>query len=245
MQSHHKPPLKAQKPSRSFNNKVLKLISSVEAINEEALIDIPSPKTVHKKTHKIRKNCSFDPSPTSSENEMEPFQSMQTIKKFSKTMYNLETNSKEGGTNEQYGTFSDFVSLKSDISGLEDSDSYFSFIEFGSEFDIQNLGSGKEKKTMENAAIKIQKAWKKIYFKINYLYLLRKYKVSVVMLDLIDNRLDKNKEKRKKLEMKVVKIKKAQVKILEMIRKGCPPIKKRKSKLKKTMKLLSETKENN
>lgn len=74
----------------------------------------------------------------------------------------------------------------------------------------------------EKAAVLIQKHWKRFLMRRNYLHCLRKFKICILMLDLIEGRKneEKNKEKIGKLEEKLKKINKAKEKLLGIIRTG-------------------------
>ena len=74
----------------------------------------------------------------------------------------------------------------------------------------------------KKAAICIQKNWKRFLLRRNYLHCLRKYKICILMVDLIEGRKneEKNKDKTGKLEEKIGKINKAKQKLLGIIRTG-------------------------
>ena len=96
-------------------------------------------------------------------------------------------------------------------------------------------------KIKEKAAVCIQKNWKRFLLRRNYLHCLRKYKICILMLDLIEGRKneEKNKDKTGKLEEKIDKINKAKQKLLGIIRTG----KKLRKKHKKSKNMHKKSKE--
>lgn len=232
------PPLKkgSCSPSAKSLKKIKKLLSSVEIIkedlfNEQNLSPI-KPEEISRKTHKIIKsNGSFQLDLNSMTSINEDIMTTNTYegpkeRRFhsieSKKSSDITTLNEENNYFRRKNSFSDQLSLQSELSELQfGDDELFSYNAFSVE-ELENVEDLVQKQE-KNAKI-IQKTWKMARIRKNYLKLLRKFKLAEILI-VASNLAMKQKEMGscahcKNLEEYKRKLETYQEKILHRIREG-------------------------
>lgn len=231
------PPLKkgSGSPSAKSMRKIKKLLSSVEIIKEDLFNEHNhspiKPEEASRKTHKVIKSKgSFQldlVSMTSSNEDILTINAYEHPKRRflsieSKKSTDITALNEENNYFQRKNSFSDQLSLQSELSDMQfGDDELFSYNRF-SVADIENVVD--ELQTQEKNAKIIQKNWKMSRVRKNYLKLLRKFKLAEILI-VASKMAQKQKETESPTHCQILedyqrKMEMYQEKILFRIREG-------------------------